>query len=128
MSQPYPIRSCLSAATTADPTPIYGSNTTSPGADRASTNRSTSSTGNWQGWLVFSTWLDFTFGISQTSEGFLPNGLPGSCPALGPLKCFLLGYLEGIRTESKLKTYSFPLVNQRMTSYRPEKRREQCSP
>ena len=42
-------------------------------------------TGNWHGCTVFSTWLAFTFGISHTSEGFFPNGLPLSSPFLLPL-------------------------------------------
>jgi hypothetical protein len=49
--------------------------TKSPSFVSARTSRSTSSIGNWQGWIVFSTWLCFTFGMTQTSPGFLPSGL-----------------------------------------------------
>ena len=73
----------------------------SPGLVIDSTSRSTSSTGNWQGWAVFSTWLLFTFGNIHTSPGFLPFGLPESLPAFGPLKCRLPGYLDGTRIGSR---------------------------
>ena len=39
--------------------------------------------------------LLLTLGISQTSLGFLPNGLHDNSPAFGPLKCRLPGYFGG---------------------------------
>ena len=73
----------------------------SPGSVIDSTSRSTSSTGNWHGWVVFSGWLFLTLGISHTSEGFLPSGLPDNSPAFGPLKWRLFGYLDGTRMGSR---------------------------
>src|SRR3546814_1675734 len=76
ISQPYALRPFFKAATALDPTPRYGSNTFPPGFVILRTNLSTKPTGNWQGWSVFSTWFDFTLGISQTSDGFFPSGFP----------------------------------------------------
>ena len=73
----------------------------SPGSVMDSTSRSTSSTGNWQGCTVFSTWLLLTFGNSQTSLGFLPFGFPDSLPTFGPLKWRLPGYFAGTRIGSR---------------------------
>src|SRR5579862_654890 len=97
------MRSCLVAAITVEPTPIYGSNTFPLCWVSDRTRRSTSSTGNWQGWMVFSTWLFLTFGKIQTSPGFLPRGLHDNWPTLGPLKYFLPGYFNGTRMGSRLK-------------------------
>src|SRR3546814_2449511 len=102
ISQPYALRPFFKAATALDPTPRYGSNTFPPGFVILRTNLSTKPTGNWQGWSVFSTWFNFTLGISQTSDGFFPSGFPDNLPLLGPLKCILLGYFEGMRTGSRL--------------------------
>ena len=52
---PYPMRPCFIAAMMLEPTPMYGSKTESPAPVRESTRRSTNSTGNWQGCMVFST-------------------------------------------------------------------------
>src|SRR4051794_26192318 len=102
------------AAMAVDPDPANGSRTVLPSSLRASTHLSTNSTGNWQGWAVFSTWFDLTLGMSQTapshsssrnsqkSPGFFPKGLPESCPFFGPLKCRFPGYFDGTLTESKL--------------------------
>src|SRR5207244_13195440 len=70
MSAPAARRPCLTAAHAVLPTPRYGSTTRFPGAVSATMNRSTSSTGNCHGWIVFSTWFPFTLGKIQTSPGF----------------------------------------------------------
>ena len=74
ISAPMAFRLFINDAIAVVPTPMNGSNTQSPSSDKERTNLSISSTGNWQGWIVFSTWFDFTLGISHTSEGFFPKG------------------------------------------------------
>ena len=105
---------CMIEATAEDPEPTNGSNTISLLLVSASTQRSANSTGNWHGCAVFSGWLAFTFGISQTnlsssslmssqkSEGFLPKGFPLSSPLLAPLKDRFPGYFDGTLISSKL--------------------------
>src|SRR3972149_12008693 len=105
------------AAMTDVPVPRNGSRIQSPALLRESTNRSISSTGNWQGCSVFSTWLLLTFGITHKSPGFLPSGLQEYWPVFGPLKYFFPGYFWGIRTGSRLKTYSSDFVNHIIVSY-----------
>src|SRR5580693_8128927 len=85
ISHPTNLRRSNPAATAEEPEPINGSATKPPGLVNALTSRCTNATGNWQGWSVFSTWRDLTFGISHTSEGFLPSGLPLNSPLFGPL-------------------------------------------
>src|SRR5438552_2499766 len=128
MSAPAARRPCLTAAHAVLPTPTYGSTTRSPGAVSARTNRSTSSTGNWHGWIVFSTWLAFTLGKIHRSPGFFPRGCPVYWPAFFPFQALLPGYFWRTRTGSRSNRYASPLVNHKTTSYRPEKRFEQCSP
>ena len=114
-SIPMQLRSFLIEAIIVEPTPANGSRTQLLLLVKAKTQRSTSSTGNWQGCSVFSGWFDLTFGtfhislsqssttIFQISEGFFPSGFPEGFPLLGPLKCNLPGYFAGILTASRLK-------------------------
>src|SRR5439155_1694665 len=103
MSAPAARRPCLTAAHAVLPTPRYGSTTRSPGAVSATMKRSTSSTGNWHGWIVFSTWLAFTLGKIHTSPGFFPRGCPLYWPAFFPFQALLPGYFCGTRTGSRSK-------------------------
>src|SRR5216110_870091 len=60
--------------------------------------------------------------------GVLSQGCPVYWPAFFPFLALLPGYFWGTRTGSRSNRYASPLVNHKITSYRPEKRFEQCSP
>ena len=65
--------------------------------------RAIRSSGNWQGWIVCSSWLCLTLRNSQMSPGFLPSGWHESSPCFSPRWYFLSRYFWGTRIASRSK-------------------------